>query len=182
MAYSLNQKSKIKADFESGRLKKVDVSKKWRMSRETLNKMAREGSWLFQKNGQKLDVLIEKQATERIVEVETNKLIDYTTVHLKHIKDLSALSAVNKADLAKIAHDSRSFKKIDKNKVYNMINIQRYIESSVKTYDMIYKSQRLAMGIQDSDTPPVVNINIGDRKELKNISDDKLEIMASELN
>lgn len=172
----------IQADYEAGIATLVQIAAKHHIDRTTLFRNAKKHGWEYGKCNTDATSLIKEKATERIVRDETDKLIDYTTIHHKHIKDLSALSAVNKADLAKIAKGMRSFEKIDKTKVWNMINIQRYIESSVKTYDMIYKSQRLAMGLKDVDTPPVVNINIGKAKELREVSDNDLEILVSELN
>ncbi len=142
----------IQADFEAGLATQTKIAAKHHIDRATLFRNAKKYGWEYGSCNTVATNLIKEKATERIVRDESNKLIDYTTTHLNHIKDLSQLSSVNKKDLHDIAKKGKTFKKIERKEVLTMSEVQKLIKISVETYDIIFKSQRLAMGL-DKDKP-----------------------------
>lgn len=176
------EKIKMKADYESGKIKKLDMSTKWQISRQGLDNMAKKEGWIFGSKLTELDTIIEEQVTTQIINTEVNRLIESTAAHLKHIKNLNTLGAINTADLAKVAQRDKTLSKVKQTEANRLMAIQKFIKLSAETHDILYRSERLAIGIKDSDKPPTVNINIGKVHELKKFADNELEIMASELN
>lgn len=156
MSYDKKKLPKIKADFESGRFKKMDMSKKWGMSRQTLNNLEKKHGWKFGKNGQKLNAVISKKATERIIKEETAKLVGYTARHLKGIGNLRVLSELTAKSLADSLRETKN--KIPKAEADRIFAIQKCLKISSETLSIIYKDERLAMGL---DNPASTLIKIG---------------------
>ena len=145
MAYDDKKKAKIKVDFEAGKMTKTKLAQKWRITRATLRKFANEGGWVYGKNDQKISNKIEAGATKKLVERETLKLTDFTEKHVKNLENNEKLHQVISANLAKEMKDSGGkLSKADGDKFKSLFQA---FKLSTETLDLIFKSKRLAMGL-----------------------------------
>jgi len=147
LAISNSKKAKIKVDFESGRFKKVELSKKWRISRTTLNKLEKAGGWVFGKNERQLDEKIIKKATSRIIDKESAKLFDYTSRHLDELNNIRTISKLNAQAIARELRDSGN--NISKTEAERIFSAQKVCKIMAETLSLIYRDERLAMGADD---------------------------------
>lgn len=171
----------IRADYLAGIGTQSSIAQKHRISRTTLIRNAKRFDWKWGECNINVTEQIQETASRKLVETETNKLINYTTRHLKQIKNIKTLSVINAATLAKIAETDRVLDEVTQTEANRLWTIQKFLKLNAETHDLCYKSERLAMGIQDSDTPPIVNINIGKGQDLKKLTQNELDIMLGEL-
>jgi len=211
VALSDKKVTTIQVEYESGIDTLKKIAKRYNVTKMTIIRLAKNLHWVRGKNNQdiiknvtqnvtksivqnvtakqdaeKARLLVSQQnvtrnVTKNIIERGTNKLIDYSNVHLKYIRTLRTLSAFNTSDLVNEAKEKENLSSIDRTEAERILAIQRVLELSMKTHDLAYKSERLAMGIKDSETTPV-NINIGKVEDLDSLSNDELDLILSEVN
>ena len=145
MAYDDNSKAKIKVDFEGGKMTLSKIAKKWRISRTTLRKFAREGGWILGKNDQELTKKIEEGATKKLVERESGNLADFTE---KHLSALTLNEKVHRTISANLVNELKNaggkLSKADGDKFKSLFQAAKL---STETLSLIYRDKRLAMGL-----------------------------------
>jgi len=139
--------ARIKADYEVGVTSKSIIASKHRINRTTLLRVAKREGWKYQKCIKNASKSITQNATKKIVELETNKLIDCTLRHLRETGNLRVLSDLAVKRISKAAKDTKN--NISKMEADTVLTIQRFIETNAKTLSIIYKDERLAMGLDN---------------------------------
>lgn len=141
----------IQADYEAGIAPKGVIAIKHKINRKTLARKAQEYNWIYGRCRSDVANDVKVRAAEKIVADETNKLIDYTTKHLKHTRALRTLTAATTSEFAKYVKADKNYSKLKKQEADKLLVIQRTLEVSARTHDLIYKSERLAMGLDKGD-------------------------------
>jgi len=192
MNYKARNLPQIKADFESGKFTKMDVSKKWRMSRQTLRNIEIKFGWQFSRNGHILDTQIERLANQksgdkeadklnqRIFQREANKLLDYSDELIKNIK---ALDVANKANLKSyILELKRTDGNLPKSAAEKYRITQQFLKLSAETFRINFETIRQAMGIRSPDAPTMkLAISIEHMKDFDKLTDLELSnILATD--
>ena len=145
MAVKQKIKPKIIADVKAGKLNKTKIAQKWRISRNTLNKIIREFNAKPGENEAKLNKSIEDRATAQIVKKESNKLYNYTDDYLNNVKNLDAAHKVNlEAFKKELKETGGKLAKADGDKYKS---IQQFLKLSAETFKINFDGVRLAMGL-----------------------------------
>lgn len=140
----------IQADYEAGIVSKSDIAKKHRINRYTLFRNAKRLHWEYGKSGEEVTRHITKKVTEKIVEQESLKLIDYTSKHLSELDGIRKISRLNIRALAKEIKDTAN--NVSKKEADRIFTIQKVCKITSETLAIIYKDERLAMGLDNNDS------------------------------
>lgn len=171
MAITSYKLAAIKADYEAGIDTKSNIAVKYKINRLSLARNAKKHGWEYGKSNANVTELISKNAAKRIVEEETNKLIDYTTRHLKYTRTLRTLSAVTTSEFSKYVKADKNYSKLKKQEADKLLVIQRTLEVSARTHDLIYKSERLAMGLDQGISGGTTDIDSKVQTRMERIKD-----------
>ena len=169
MAISEEKVHVIGIEYESGKLNKSKLAQKWKISRNTLDKYAREKKWVFGKNERELSNKIELSTTSKMIEKSSNLLVDINETYVKNTKNIEELTKVVLSELyKKVTRKNKdgSNVDIDKQEIDALLSAQKVLKESASTFSMLYNDKRKALGLDkqlsdislDFDTPPVINI------------------------
>lgn len=145
MALSTKKKSKIIADVRAGKLNRTKIAQKWSISRNTLSKIINDSGAIVGENAQKVSKKIEQKATRKIIENESRKLVDYTDKHLSELDTIRTISKYNAQALAKEIKETKN--NVSKAEAERIFAVQKVCKITTETLSMIYKDERLAMGL-----------------------------------
>ena len=161
MAYSEKEKAKIKAEFEAGLDSQGKICQKWRMSRNTLKKFAKDEGWIYGKNDRELTHTINKNATSKIIESKAKELEKFTENHIKSIKSITALTRATISRLGKQVDGTKN--QVDKLESEAIFSQQKFLKIASETLDTCYKSQKSALGL-DEKKESEINVQVNNER------------------
>lgn len=157
MAYTEKQKAKLKPEVESGLLSKSKLAQKWRMSRNTLNKIIQQEGWVFGINVQELSKVISKKTEDKLAEKYSNDLEDFTEEHIKSMDEVGSLTKKSLERLrdAVEAEDSEGKEnRMSKDQAEAIFSQQKVLKISSETLSIIYADKRKALGLDKPKEDP----------------------------
>jgi hypothetical protein len=161
MAYSEKEKAKIKAEFEAGLDSQGKICQKWRMSRNTLKKFAKDEGWIYGKNDRELTHTINKSATSKIIESKTHELENFTVDHISAIKNIATLT---KATISRLgSRVKETMNKVDRAESEAIFSQQKFLKIASETLDTCYKSQKSALGL-DEKKESEINVQVNNER------------------
>jgi len=150
MAISGEKIHVIGIEYESGKLNKSKLAQKWKVSRNTLDKYARENGWIFGKNEQELSKKIELSTTSKMIEKSSNLLVDINDSYIGDTKNIEELTkgVLNKL-YKKITKKDENGKSVDvdKQEIDALLSAQRLLKESASTFSMLFNDKRKALGL-----------------------------------
>jgi hypothetical protein len=175
MAYDGKKKAKIRADVKAGKLNKTQIAQKWRISRNTLNKIINESDAVYAENRTKVNNKIERQATEKIIETEANTLFDYTS---KYIANVDYLNKAHQANLGAYFKELKDAKgKLSKADADKYKTFQQFFKLAAETVKINFEGMRLAMGLDKKES----NFTVNNIQDLSTLSDEELYALRDQV-
>lgn len=180
MAYTKNQKEKIRFDYESGRYNGQQIAEKWEMSAQTLKKFSDEGGWVLGCRNEELSRQVEESVAETLIRKDARRLIKYVEEHLDVIGQIDdTYRVLLSLHIQELRESEGLLTKADGEKWKS--NYQA-LQVAIDSFDKSFRSKRLAMGLKETEGPKVeMNFNLNKIENLSGLSDKELDyIIANE--
>lgn len=143
-AYTETQIIKIGIDYELGKLSKSKIAQKWKCSRQTIEKWARDKSWTYAKSQVGLSKKIEKRAIAQLIEHSSDILADVEQKHIKNLDHIEHLTLYNLSKFSAIAKESGEVTKLQSETLHAA---QKFLNEAVRTLNVSFIDKRKALGL-----------------------------------
>jgi len=134
----------LKFEYETSKDKLKDIAKKHGITHATLIKYSKQEGWVRCDLRPKVDLAVEKKATERLIEKEANMLFEYTDEYIQNIKRLDMVHRLNLKAYTNQLADKNNV--MDYKSALKFKTVQDFLHKSAQTFLLNFQGYRLAMG------------------------------------
>ncbi len=158
MALSDIELAKLEVDFCAGKISRLKIAQKHRISRNTLKKYADEKGWIYGQNEQELTNLIKNKTYQRLIDDTVDLSTQVTKNFLVDIEKYRALSLMPAKELyesyeeaKKKTEETGKRVRVPREEFDRIWQSAKAIKTSIEGLSNVYSDQRRALGLDRDD-------------------------------
>lgn len=176
MTIPLVKLSKIKAAWESGKLTRLEIGKKYGVSRMGLYELSKKHEWEYGKNVHNMTEEIEKKTIDKIVNKEVDKTVKIKTQFLQDIDVYRRLCMKTAEQIVQAYTEaSKTGKEIPKDEYDRIFAGSKISKINLEALNICYAGAMRAMGIDQNIKIDTDVMHRGSVKlDITNLTDDQI--------